>query len=116
MGGVIMPVGRRDFIAGAAIAGGVQLWSAREARAEANDRIRAAIIGMGGRGRDHMRELARIPFVEVAAFCDPDSNRLDEKATEFEKLTGKKPALYQDIRKLLEDKSIDAVTIATCNH
>ena len=110
-----MSVGRRDFIRTAA-AGGVQLLGAAESRAAANDRVRAAIIGMGGRGRDHMRELAKIPFVEVAAFCDPDANRLDEKVTEFEKLTGKKPALYQDIRKLLEDKTIDAVTIATCNH
>src|SRR5690348_18437231 len=101
-----MSVKRRDFIRTAALAGGARL--VVPGQTTANDRIRAAIIGMGGRGRDHMRELARIPFVEVAAFCDPDSSRLDEKATEFEKLTGKKPALYQDIRKLLEAKSIDA--------
>ncbi len=110
-----MSVGRREFITTAAVSG-VQWLGAAQSRAAANDRIRAAVIGMGGRGRDHMRELARIPFVEVAAFCDPDANRLDEKVTEFEKLTGKKPTLYQDVRKLLDDKSIDAVTIATCNH
>ena len=63
-----------------------------------------------------MRELAKIPFVEVAAFCDPDSTRLDQRATEFATLTGKKPVLQQDVRKVLEDKNIDAVTIATCNH
>jgi len=107
-----MAVGRRDFLQGAALAGAG--W--RGARAAANDRIRAAIIGMGGRGRDHMRELAAIPFVEVAAFCDPDASRLDERASEFAKLTGNKPVLQRDVRKVLEDKSIDAVTIATCNH
>ncbi len=111
-----MSVGRRDFITTAALAGGSRLFGQVEARAGANDRIRAAIIGMGGRGRDHMRELAKIPFVEVAAFCDPDASRLDQRATEFETLTGKKPVLQKDVRKLLEDKSIDAVTIATCNH
>lgn len=111
-----MSVGRRDFITGAALAGGAHLLGGVPARAAANDRIRAAIIGMGGRGRDHMRELAKIPFVEVAAFCDPDSTRLDQRATEFATLTGKKPVLQRDVRKVLEDKSIDAVTIATCNH
>ena len=111
-----MSVGRRDFLTTAALAGSAELLGAGLARAAANDRIHAAIIGMGGRGRDHMRELARIPFVDVVAFCDPDSTRLEEKAAEFEKLTGKRPALHQDVRNVLEDKSIDAVTIATCNH
>ena len=109
-----MAVGQREFIQGAALAGGAGLWGARARRRTTV--FAAAIIGMGGRGRDHMRELAAIPFVEVAAFCDPDASRLDERASEFAKLTGKKPVLQRDVRKVLEDKSIDAVTIATCNH
>jgi predicted dehydrogenase len=92
------------------------LIAASRARAGANDRIRVAIIGMGGRGRDHMRDCAKISGVEVAAFCDPDETRMAEKASEFEKLTATKPALRQDLRRVLDDKNIDAVTIATCNH
>jgi predicted dehydrogenase len=71
---------------------------------------------MGGRGRDHMRLLTKIAGVEVVAFCDPDQTRLAEKGAEFEKLSGKKPRLEQDLRRILDDHSIDAVTIATCNH
>jgi predicted dehydrogenase len=111
-----MSIGRRDFITSAALAGGAQLLGPSRARAAANDRIRVAVIGMGGRGRDHMRDCAKIAGVEVAAFCDPDQTRMAQRAAEFEKLTGKKPALHQDLRHVLEDRNIDAVTIATCNH
>jgi predicted dehydrogenase len=81
-----------------------------------NDRIRAAIIGMGGRGRDHMRMLAKLDNVEVAAFCDPDETRLAEKSAEFEKLTGHRPRVEQDLRRIMDDHNIDVVTVATCNH
>ena len=112
-----MPIGRRDFITTAAMASSAQLLGTSRAWAGANDRIRVAIIGTGGRGRDHMRDCAKISGVEVAAFCDPDETRMAQRAGEFEKLTGaKKPALEQDLRRVLEDKNIDAVTIATCNH
>ncbi len=106
-----MPVTRRDFIAGAAVAAASPLVTAAP-----SDRIRVAIIGLGGRGRDHMRLLSKTPGVEVVAFCDPDQTQLAGKSAEFEKLTGTKPRLEQDLRRVLEDRSIDAVTVATCNH
>jgi predicted dehydrogenase len=105
---------RRDFVAGAALAAGTR-FIARSAEAP-NDRIRVAVIGMGGRGRQHMKLLAKIRGVEVAAFCDPDEVRLQEKCREFEQIAGKKPRLEQDLRRVLDDPGIDAVTIATCNH
>jgi predicted dehydrogenase len=63
-----------------------------------------------------MRLLLKQENVEVAAFCDPDQNRLEEKGAEFEKLAGRRPRLEQDLRRVLDDRSIDVVTIATCNH
>jgi predicted dehydrogenase len=84
--------------------------------ASPNDRVRAAVIGMGGRGRDHMHLLAKMQNVEVAAFCDPDETRLAEKSAEFEKMTGHKPRVEQDLRRIMDDRNIDVVTIATCNH
>jgi predicted dehydrogenase len=84
--------------------------------AGANDRIRIAILGLGGRGGDHLKLTAQIPGVEVATFCDPDETQLQKRGAQFEQLTGKKPAFEQDLRRVLDDKSIDAVTIATCNH
>src|SRR6185369_13800295 len=71
---------------------------------------------MGGRGRDHMHLLLKQENVEIVAFCDPDATRLAEKCDEFEKLAGRRPRLDQDLRRILDDRSIDVVTIATCNH
>ena len=107
---------RRDFISSAAIAGSAQLIGTSRAWANANDRIRVAIIGMGGRSRDHIKQMSRIPGVELAAFCDVDETQMAKRSADFASVTGKKPVLQQDLRRVLEDKSIDAVTIATCNH
>ena len=105
---------RRNFITATAVT--TPLVSLSQARGSANDRVRAAIIGMGGRGRDHMRLLLKQENVEIAAFCDPDQDRLDEKCAEFEKLTGRRPRLEQDLRRILDEHDVDVVTIATCNH
>ena len=111
-----MSIARRNFITGAAVIGGAQLLGTARASAAASDSIRVAIIGLGGRGRDHMRDCAKVPGVKVVAFCDPDETRMAQRAAEFQALTGQMPALQQDLRRVLEDKDIDAVTIATCNH
>ena len=92
------------------------LLSASKGWAGANDRLRVAVIGLGGRGRDHMLTLARIADVEVAAFCDPDEERMGERAREFTAQTGRTPKLETDLRRILDDRSIDAITIAAPNH
>src|SRR5260370_24487431 len=57
-----------------------------------------------------------MPNVEIAALCDIDESVLNARVAEVEKAKGKRPAAYTDLRKLLEDKNIDAVSIATPNH
>ncbi len=111
-----MSIGRRDFITGAAAIGGAQLLGNARASAAASDSIRVAILGLGGRGRDHMPDCAKVPGVNVGAFCDPEETRMAQRAAEFQSLTGQKLALHRDLRRVLDDKDIDAVTIATCNH
>lgn len=111
-----MRIGRRHFITGAAATAGAQFLSSGRASAAPSDTLRVAIIGLGGRGRDHMRDCSKISDVDVVAFCDPDETRMRQRASEFESLTGKNPALHQDLRRVLDNKDIDAVTIATCNH
>src|SRR5689334_23913637 len=54
--------------------------------------------------------------VEIAAVCDIDESVLNAHLDEIEKAGKKRPAAYSDLRKLLEDKSIDAISIATPNH
>ncbi|MCC6365760.1 MAG: Gfo/Idh/MocA family oxidoreductase [Bryobacterales bacterium] len=81
-----------------------------------NDTIRVACAGIRGQGRSHIRNYSKMQNVELAAFCDIDENILNARLDEVEKMGKKRPAAYTDIRKLLEDKSIDAISIATPNH
>jgi predicted dehydrogenase len=57
-----------------------------------------------------------MPNVEIAAICDVDESVLNQRLQDAEKLTNKRPAGFTDLRKLLEDKSIDAISLATPNH
>ena len=76
------------------------------------------MVGTRRRGRKHVlwfHRLAREENLEIAALCDVDEAVLGAQA-EYEKLSGQKARLFTDIRKLLEDKTIDAVSYATPNH
>ena len=81
-----------------------------------SDTLRVATIGLRGRGKDHIKEITGQPNVELVALCDVDKNVLEERAKTLEEQTKKKPQIYTDFRKVLEDKSIDAISIATPNH
>ncbi len=113
---------RRRFLAaaGTAAAGAVAAPALASSSASANERIRVAVIGLGGRGRvSHcgaLIELAKEENVEIAALCDCDENRTAQAAAEVERRTGKRPATFFDERKLLDDNTIDAVSLATPNH
>src|SRR5579863_9560224 len=82
----------------------------------ANDRVRVAVCGLHGRGMDHVLNYSQLPNVEIAAVCDIDENVLRERLATMDKKGIPRPKNYIDIRKLLEDKSIDAISIATPNH
>jgi len=82
----------------------------------ANDRVRVAILGVNGRGKDHIKGFATQPNVEVAYLVDPDRAIAEQRASEFEKTYGQKPAVEQDLRKVLDNQEIDAITVATPNH
>jgi predicted dehydrogenase len=110
---------RRNFLktAGKTTAGlgalsGITLLTHPEKIFGANDRVRVAICGLHGRGKDHISAYSHLSNVEIAALCDVDENVLRERASGV----GGNPQTYVDVRKLLEDKSIDAISIATPNH
>jgi predicted dehydrogenase len=84
--------------------------------ASPNDTIRVAVTGVRGRGMDHVNALLALKNVEIAAICDVNQNIIGKAMKAIEDKQGKKPVYHQDFRKLVEDKSIDAVTIATSNH
>src|SRR4029078_3638956 len=91
--------------------------SAAEESSSPNDVLRIAVLGLHGRGAAHLGGFLPRQDCEIVAICDPDERVGMTKGVEVvEKSTGKKPAFYQDLRKLLEDKNIDIVSIATPNH
>ena len=113
---------RRQFLRATALSTaavglpGVSLFGASQGTG-ANDVIRIGVVGFGGRGGDHisgMRKLAS-KGVRIVALCDADRKILaggvDSFAKRNEKVEG-----YTDIRRLLENKDVDAITIATPNH
>ena len=82
----------------------------------ANDKIRAAVAGINGRGKRHMQHLAKIPGVEVVYLADPDSSIFKERQKIVQEFGGNTPECMQDVRKALDDKNLDVLSIATCNH
>ena len=111
---------RRNFLkSSAALAAGVSTIGASAlVRAGTNNRIRVGVVGLGGRGQSHVQAIHDLAAddVELAALCDCDETSLTRSAAAYEKLSGKKVPLVNDLRKLLDDKSIDAVSFATPNH
>src|SRR5262249_31186788 len=109
---------RRDFLktaartTGATAFSGVTFLTRPERVFGANDRVRVAICGLRGRGKDHMAAFSRVPDVEVAALCDIDEEVLEKRRGDVAPGT----RTFTDVRRLLEDRSIDAISIATPNH
>jgi len=82
-----------------------------------NEKLTVAIIGCGIRGKAHARELARLADCDIAYVCDPDLDRADEVGALLSgELKRSMPKKVQDLRVILDDKSVDAVFIATPNH
>ena len=111
-------VSRRDFIKNSAgVAAVLAIPSIIPASAfGANDRVRVAVIGVNGRGKNHIESFNNLSNVELATLCDPDNNILQTRAKEFNAKTGKTVKTENDLRRVYDDKSIDAVSIATPNH
>ena len=111
---------RRQFLAGsaasiAALTAPGALGRRAPIRQSPNDEIRVAVIGLRGRGRNHVDGFRRLPGVRVAALCDCDENVLRREAGKFAD-RGEEVATFVDLRRVLEQAEIDAVSVATPNH
>ncbi len=110
-----MSADRRDFLksaaAGVGTAAALQWTQSRARAATANDRLRFGVIGCGGQGRAHIAAIRELANAELAYVCDVDQERLaraSEEAPGAEKIS--------DLRRILDDDSIDVVSIATPDH
>ena len=93
-----------------------------------NDTLNVAVVGIsggdrprvrgmiGGRGMVHVNNYADIPNVRVTTLCDVDERLFPAATAEVEKLFGHKPRTEVDFRKLIEDKDIDVISVATPDH
>ena len=82
----------------------------------ANDTIRVAVAGLNGRGGSHVGEYAKMSGVTITYLVDPDMRTYDKRVKQIQSAGGQAPATVQDIRRVLDDKNVDAVSIATPNH
>jgi predicted dehydrogenase len=85
-------------------------------KADANDQLHVAVIGVHGRGQDHVGGFAGRHNCVVTTICDADKAVISPAMKIAEKGQGKTPTFVQDLRKVMDDKSIDIVSIATPNH
>ncbi len=82
----------------------------------ANDQITIAVIGTGGRGNVVSRGFTREKNVKIKTLCDVDENCLPRSVRRIKEIAGYAPSTEYDLRKVNDDKDIDAVVIVTPNH
>lgn len=107
------------FAAAAAIAAGPITTAAAAAAPQSkspNDRLLVTIVGVNGRGGDHIRGFGSRKDCRIAAIVDVDTEVGNRRADGIEKSYGYRPKVYTDLRKAYDDGSIDLVSIATPNH
>jgi predicted dehydrogenase len=82
----------------------------------ANDVIRVGVAGIHGQGNAHIDQYLGLKGVQVTYLIDPDSRLFESRSTKILAKGFSQPKCVQDIRRALEDKELDAVSIATPNH
>lgn len=113
-----MDVSRREFLsrsAGAAAALAIMPQSLRAASA-AGSKISIGVMGLGGRGTYLAEAFAKRPDAEISYICDVDTRKFARARDAVEQAQGKAPKQVQDFRRILDDKSVDALIIATPDH
>lgn len=109
---------RREFLQKTALATlGMAALPSFAKRVAASDKVRVAHIGLGGMGNGHLNWFAALPEVDVVGICDLDSEHLNNTAKKYsEKYPDRKLELFDDFRRVLDRKDIDAITVATPDH
>lgn len=100
---------RRYFLGAAAL-------GASQKAVAANDKITIALVGINGRGRTMAQWFGALPDVRIPIVCDVDRNIVGPVMKMVTDSQGKEPVLETDIRRVLDNKSVDAVVMATPMH
>ncbi len=100
---------RRFFLGAATAAAAARVWGA-------NDRVNVAIVGLGGRGSNHLSIYSKLPEARVVGLCDVDQAAREKAQATLLKNTGEKAKEFEDMRQAFADSEVQAVSIATPNH
>ncbi len=106
----------RRFFLGASLAPLAAALPGARPRATANERVRVAVIGLNGRGQDLVRLFAETENAQVQMLCDADTRTFGKPVAALQSLAAPMVGTVQDFRRILDDKTIDAVAIATPDH
>jgi predicted dehydrogenase len=99
-----------------AAAGGALAASMASDRAlGAGDDIRLAIVGLRKKGKEHVKAFGNMPGVRIVTLCDCDTQWLDPQVKAFER-RGERVKTCTDVRKILDDKDVDAVVVVVPDH
>jgi predicted dehydrogenase len=111
---------RRDFLRRTSVltTGLAVIGSAIPLRGAAspNEKVRIGIIGCNGRGMNHISGYLALPNAEIAYICDVDSRAVEKGIAAVAKKQATKPQGVNDLRRMLDDPNLDAVSIATPDH
>lgn len=108
---------RRAFLKRSAVLGAsLTVLSPRLRAAGANERVRVAVIGCNGRGMDHLRALLAVPNTEITHVCDVDRRAVAKGVAAVTKQQPRAPRGVSDLRRVLDDPEVDAVSLATPDH
>jgi predicted dehydrogenase len=109
---------RRRFLQTSGAAAGAALLAHTVAGtgAKPNERIRLAVMGLHGRGRDLMRGFARCPDAEIVTLIDPDDTVIPRAVKDLSGVQKAEPKVEKDVRKVLDDPTITAIAIAAPDH
>jgi predicted dehydrogenase len=102
--------------AGFAVPAGITFITRPDRVFGANDRVRVGVCGIRGQGFEHVKQYSSMEHAEVAAVCDVDENIMAGRLQDMDEMALPRPRTFIDARKLMEDKSIDAISIAAPNH
>ncbi|MBN2477241.1 MAG: Gfo/Idh/MocA family oxidoreductase [Pirellulales bacterium] len=108
-----------SLLAAAAVtaAPATRIFAAEEkATTGANEKLSVMVVGVNGRGGDHIGGMMGQPGVEISYICDADEKVGNRRADDIAKKQPRRPKVIQDMREGFDDKGLDIVTIATPNH
>ena len=116
---------RRDFIKNSAMGFGglalletmpLEMIAANRKKVAASDKLNIALIGVKNQGYNNLRAFLKVNEVNLVGLCDIDDEQLARRKADVIKLGVANPIIYKDYRKMLENKDIDAVLVATPDH